>query len=272
MIARLIWAGAALFVSMVSVEGRPDEVHLAPHLARYDLNLETRGEKADLEALNGRMVFELRGDFCTGYVYKNRTVIRLKASDSVPVIKDQQWEVFETKKEFRFQNKIITSDDMAQEEVGRVTKERGGLVIALTKPEHKTFQLRIALFPVEQLKALIERARAGKPFYTGNLYDIAQAVDRTIPFMALIGQKQRPKADEETKIMGKLGQESYWPISIAYFNDKQKPDGLPLYREHFRLYDNGVVRDSVTEFDQYSIRYTLVAFELLPTTALSKSC
>ena len=59
-----------------------------------------------------------------------------------------------------------------------------------------------------------------------------------------------------------LGELASWPVSIGYFEPKGG-DLTPSYQIDFRLYDNGVSRELLIDYGDFSIHGTLTALEYL---------
>ena len=61
-----------------------------------------------------------------------------------------------------------------------------------------------------------------------------------------------------------------WPVSIAYFDDTDKSEGLPSYRINFKLYRNGVTRDLKMDYGDFSMTGKLVNLELFDAPKCTK--
>ena len=62
-----------------------------------------------------------------------------------------------------------------------------------------------------------------------------------------------------------LGELASWPVSIGYFEPKGG-DLTPSYQIDFRLYENGVSRELLIDYGDFSIHGTLTALEYLKAT------
>ena len=78
-----------------------------------------------------------------------------------------------------------------------------------------------------------------------------------------VGAPEREIADESlTSGMTR------WPVSIAYFNDREKSEDAlgeetPSYQMSFDLYENGVTRNLVMDYGNYALTGTLESIEPL---------
>jgi hypothetical protein len=87
----------------------------------------------------------------------------------------------------------------------------------------------------------------------------------------VIGKGQVLPADNETKVMGEVAKQESWPVTVAYFDDEENDEGLPVYRVNFKLYRNGVTRDLNMDYGDFSMKGTLVNLEMFKPTAAT-SC
>ncbi len=78
--------------------------------------------------------------------------------------------------------------------------------------------------------------------------------------------------DDETKVMGKYGKDSVWPVTIAYFDDKEKQDGLPIYRIDFKLYKDGITRDLTMDYGDFAMHGKLVKLDVYDGSKDKASC
>ena len=70
-----------------------------------------------------------------------------------------------------------------------------------------------------------------------------------------------PKLEPAAKDKG-LGELASWPVSIGYFEAKGG-DLTPSYQIDFRLYENGVSRELLIDYGDFSIHGTLTSLEYL---------
>lgn len=262
----------AIIVSVVSLGGAQanDKIVMMPHLAIYDLQLENASDKSEISGLVGRMAYEFNGSACDGYTTRFRFVTRINMADSAARLTDQQMTSFEAAngKEFRFVSKTIIDHEVTSETNGVAKINKNEMIVNLTKPEKKDIKLKSAAFPTVQTMEVIKQAKAGRHFYRTVLFDGSDNADSLTEATVVVGNKVDSKADNETKVMGKLGKEPYWPVTISYFNDDENQDGLPIYRTSFLLYENGVTRDLVMDYGNFSVRGKLQSFKLFDTPAV----
>ncbi|WP_295732630.1 cell envelope integrity EipB family protein [uncultured Bartonella sp.] len=251
-----------------------DKILMVPHLAIYDLQLENASDKSGITGLVGRMAYEFNGSSCEGYTTRFRFVTRINMADSPARLTDQQMTSFEAAngKEFRFVSKTIIDQDVTSETDGVAKIANGNMTVSLKKPKETEVKLKSAAFPTIQTEEVIRQAKAGRHFYRTVLFDGSDDADRLTEATVVVGDKVEAKPDNETKMMGKLGKEPYWPVTISYFNDDENQDGLPVYRTSFFLYENGVTRDLVMDYGNFSVRGKLQTFKLFDIPTQKDGC
>jgi len=121
------------------------------------------------------------------------------------------------------------------------------------------------------MEELISKAEAGEKFYQTSLYDASEDADRVVATTVVVGKQQESKSDE-TKAMGKFTQENVWPVTISYFDEKEKQDGLPIYRINFKLYKSGITRDLTMDYGDFSMRGKLVKLDVYDGKGADTSC
>jgi hypothetical protein len=107
---------------------------------------------------------------------------------------------------------------------------------------------------------LIDKANTGQTFYETNLYDGSENGDKVMTTTVVVGKKTAAKdTDPELPVLNKLAKDQYWPVEIAYFNDKgDGGEELPEYRIAFKLHENGLTRDLVMDYGDFSMTGKLV--------------
>ncbi|UXM93873.1 cell envelope integrity EipB family protein [Bartonella sp. HY329] len=238
---------------------------LAPYRGVYELQLDNASDKSGISGFSGRMVYEFTGNKCKGFTTNFRFVSKVDLSELPQRMSDQQVTTVESAngKKFSFKSKSFTDQELTKEVDGSAELDDDGLKIELKKPELTNLQLEKAVFPTAHTIEIINHALNNNYFFNTNIFDGSEDADKITPTNVVIGKSITPKPDDETKIMGKLGEEPAWPVNISYFDDSNNQDGLPTYRTSFLLYKNGVTRDLVMDYGDFSIKGKLIKIELL---------
>lgn len=239
---------------------------LAPHRAVYDLELKDASERSGISGMYGRMVYEFNGSVCKGYTVSFRFVTQVDTGDGVRMT-DQQTTTFEDVKtgDFRFLTRSFTDDKLDKEVKGTAHDADKSITVALTEPDEKKLDLAASRFPTEHMLEVIEHARKGSRFFESRLFDGSDSGDKSLFTTTMVGKQEQPSAgslDDAAKA-GDLADDAFWPVTIAYFNDGEEGDGLPIYNMSFKLYDNGVTRDLTMDYGDFVLHGKLAGLELL---------
>jgi hypothetical protein len=238
---------------------------LVPHRAVYDLSLEKATERSGITGIAGRMVYEFNGSPCEGYTVTFRFVTRINTGDTTRVT-DQQTTTFEDAdgKSFTFVTKSYVDQSLEKEVRGTATREGETVKVELEKPDAKSHDLGGTMFPTQHLVDLLDKAHVGNTFYEANLFDGSEDADRAMTTTVIIGKKADGKTDDpEAPALASLEKEKVWPVEIAYFDPKK--DGgeeIPEYRISFKLHDNGITRDLIMDYNEFSMKGKLVNLKL----------
>lgn len=246
---------------------------LQAHRAVYDITLDKASDRSGITGISGRMVYEFNGSPCEGYTVKFRMVTQIATNDNTTKLTDQQTTTFEDAegKTFSFVTKSFVDQNLDKEVKGTATKETKGLKVDMDKPEKNSLELAATQFPTQHLVELIGKAEKGENFYETNLFDGSEDADKVMATTVVVGKKtDADKADPEAPALAKLTADKYWPVDIAYFDDTDKSgEEVPVYRISFKLHENGITRDMVMNYGEFSMTGKLVNLSLFDQ---SKPC
>ena len=234
---------------------------LIAHRAVYDLALDKASDRSGIIGLHGRMVYEFNGSPCEGYTVNFRFVTQIDTGE-LSRLTDQQTTTFEDAggKSFSFVTKSFTDQALDRELKGMAMREPDGLKVEIDKPEKNSLELRKTQFPTQHLVELIGKANTGETFYETNLFDGSENGDKVMTTTVVVGKKaDAAVTDPELPVLDKFSKDKYWPIDIAYFDDAN--DGgeeVPEYRIAFKLHENGLTRDLLMDYGDFSMKGKLV--------------
>ncbi|PSJ59842.1 cell envelope integrity EipB family protein [Pseudaminobacter soli (ex Li et al. 2025)] len=238
---------------------------LAPHRAVYDLVLDKATDRSGITGLTGRMVYEFNGSPCDGYTVNFRFVTQINTGDNTRLT-DQQTTTYEDAegKTFSFVTKSFVDQNLEREVKGTATREKAGLNVSIDKPEKNRLELGRTQFPTQHLEELIRKANSGETFYETNLFDGSEDADKVMTTTVIVGkQTESSKTDPELPALKGLAKEKYWPVNIAYFDETSKNgEEIPEYRISFKLHENGLTRDLVMDYGDFSMTGKLVNLKL----------
>ncbi|TPN88137.1 DUF1849 family protein [Mesorhizobium sp. CU2] len=242
---------------------------LQAHRAVYDLTLNKASDRSGITGITGRMVYEFNGSACEGYTVKFRFVTQIVTNDNTRLT-DQQTTTFEDAegKTFSFVTKSFVDQNLDKEVKGTAVKEAKGLKVDIDKPEKNSLELAATQFPTQHLVELIGKAEKGENFYQTNLFDGSEDANKVMTTTVIVGKKtDGDKADPEAPALAKLATDKYWPVDIAYFDDSDnKGEEVPEYRISFKLHENGITRDLVMDYGDFSMTGKLVNLSLFDQT------
>lgn len=248
---------------------------LQPHRAVYDLSLDKASDRSGITGITGRMVYEFNGSACEGYTVKFRFVTQISTEDNSRMT-DQQTTTFEDAqgKTFSFMTRSFVDQTLDKEVKGTATRDEAGVKVALEKPQQTTVELPPTQFPTQHLEELISKARKGETFYVTTLFDSSEDADKVMTTSVIVG-KPLPvaKDDPEKQALAGLNKDKYWPVEIAYFDtsDTESGEETPQYRISFKLNENGLTRDLIMDYGDFSMRGKLVNLALFKAAA-QKTC
>ncbi len=258
--ARLSCVAIATSTLLASVPALAQPL-LVPHRAVYDIVLADATERSGITGINGRMVYEFHGSPCEGYTVSFRFVTRIQTAE-MSRLTDQQTTTYEDAdgKSFNFVTKSYVDQTLDREIRGKARREEGKTVVELEEPEDVDVQLAATQFPTQHLFELIEKAEAGETFYETSLYDGSDEADEVMMTSVVIGKESAPKpGDAELPVAKAIKPESFWPVSIAYFDQSEEVGEIvPDYRINFKLHENGITRDLTMDYGDFSMKGKLV--------------
>ncbi|TPJ31739.1 MULTISPECIES: cell envelope integrity EipB family protein [unclassified Mesorhizobium] len=265
---RLFFA-AACFSAMLPMAPALAVPALQAHRAVYDLTLNKASDRSGITGITGRMVYEFNGSACEGYTVKFRFVTQIATAEGTKLT-DQQTTTFEDAegKTFSFVTKSFTDQNLDKEVKGTATREQKGLKVEIDKPEKNSLELAATQFPTQHLVELIGKAEKGENFYQTNLFDGSEDANKVMTTTVIVGKKTDvQKSDPEAPALAKLATDKYWPVDIAYFDDTDnKGEEVPEYRISFKLHENGITRDLVMDYGEFSMTGKLVNLSLFDQT------
>lgn len=247
---------------------------LVAHRAIYEMTLDDARSASGITGIDGRMVFEFTGSECDGYSLNMRMVTQMTDSQgqtNLTDLRSSTWEQGDGQK-FRFQSAQYLNDKLGDITMGRAVRETPNEAVEVKLSQPSLAELNLSgplLFPTQHSLALIKAARAGQALFQARIYDGSEKGQKVYDTTAFIGTPVQPGGDAELEAAAKdkgLGELASWPVSIGYFEPKGG-DLTPSYQIDFRLYENGVSRDLLIDYGDFSIHGKLTGLEYLKAPA-----
>jgi hypothetical protein len=141
------------------------------------------------------------------------------------------------------------------------------------RPRELTRQIdRAAIFPTEHLIRLVEAAREGRNVLEVKVYDGAETGEKLYNATAIIGRRIAPvhrrgrgrRARPEARGARTLAGDD------QLFRGRPRQRRTPAYSIAFELYENGVSRQLVIHYGEFSLRGDLTSVEWQPETACAR--
>ena len=143
------------------------------------------------------------------------------------------------------------------------------ITVKLKQPAAKTFNLEgSVVFPTEQIHRIIDAARAGKPLLELTVYDGSDDGEKVYNTLSVIGQPipgdrsiASPDPSTANDTMKAL---TRWPVTVSYYDrGATAKDGeqTPVYAMSFELFENGVSRALVLDYNDFVISGALGKFD-----------
>ncbi|PZU20699.1 MAG: DUF1849 domain-containing protein [Shinella sp.] len=262
---------AAAMMAMAASDAMAQDGPVPPlqaHRAIYDLELKQASERSGIDAIYGRMVYEFTGAACKGYTTRFRFATRINTGDEVRM-SDQRLTSFEDAKTgvFRFDNQSFTDETLDKQVKGEATIKPGGVSVTLDGENARSVELPESVFPTMHMQEVIANALGGKTLFDTRVFDGSEDGDKSLLVTTIIGKPNTDAdsgADSDGTAAAVLSAKPWWPVTASYFNEGAGGDSEPAYRLSFKLYDNGVSRDLVMDYGDFSLSGKLSKLELLP--------
>ena len=247
-------------------------VAFLPHQALYDLSLLKTRNNASVNTVRGRILYNFSGNACEGYTSDFRQVSEIESGEGKNTLSDLRSSSWEDAagKSYRF--KIDTKmNDSDPTDVDGVAERTGDTItVKLKQPVQKTFTLDgKTVFPTEQIERIIAAARDGKTLLELQVYDGSDNGEKVYNTLTVIGQAipgdragSPPDPSTSDAAMKPL---TRWPVTVSYYDHEAKANSgeqTPVYAMSFELYENGVSRSLVLDYNDFVLAGALGKFDV----------
>lgn len=242
------------------------------HQALYNLSLVKSRGSTSLDDARGRILYKFSGSTCEGYTSDFRQVSELNNGEGETTLSDMQstsWEDAEGKA-YRF--KITTrSNDNDPSEVDGIAERTGDkITVNLKRPFAKTFTVDgKAVFPTEQIQRIIAAAKEGKSLLELAVYDGSDNGEKVFNTFSVIGKPIRGETTRSSPdpsiTNSQMKTLTRWPVTVSYYErDAAHTSGeqTPKYSMSFELFEDGVSRALVLDYNDFVISGTMDKFDV----------
>ena len=243
-----------------------------PHQALYELSLmKSRGSNS-INSARGRILYSFTGNACEGYTSEFRQVSEMNSGEGKVTLSDLRSTSWEDAagKTYRFKIDSRMNDTESSPVDGIAERTGDQITVKLKQPQTKTFTLDgSTVFPTEQIQRIIAAAREGKSVLELSVYDGSDNGEKVFNTLSVIGQPipgdrtiASPDPSTENDVMKSM---TRWPVTVSYYEHDGKPtDGeqTPVYSMSFELFENGVSRALVLDYNDFVISGALGKFDV----------
>jgi EipB-like len=244
-------------------------VELAPHRAVYELTLAQSHGNSSTVSARGRILYDFTGNACEGYKLEFRQVSELDNGEGKVTLSDLRSNTWEDgdAKNFHFKSENYMNDRLLDQVDGQAVRQPDNIAVALTKPKDAKLSLdRSIVFPTEHVRRIIDAARAGKSILEFPVYDGSEKGEKIYNTLTVVGRMIPP--NERAPNDGAAGQAALaglgrWPVTVSYF-DRARAVGeqTPVYAITFELYENGISRALLLDYNDFAISGKLKSLEI----------
>jgi hypothetical protein len=249
---------------------------LASHKALYAVTLTGTRPGGDYLDVSGKMILEFT-DACEAWTTSQKSLLRTVTGEGTEAISHSDFAAWESKAgdDYKFSVRQ-TQDGDVTEFRGRAKRNGQGDTgtAEYTKPERTAYKLPPHfLFQTAQQVKLLEYARKGEHFLSGDMFDGSEG-GGAAHFNAVI-LKLNPESQAKTGLKDPLLDSPPHRVRVAFYSPAgtgDQADGKaamdsgeqPEYEMTMTVHDNGVVSDYDYDYQDFSVHGQLQAIQALP--------
>lgn len=246
------------------------------HQAVYELSLQKSRGNASINSARGRILYNFVGSSCEGYTTEFRQVSQLDMGESKQILSDLRstsWEGGDGKN-YRFKIETRTNEATTSSVDGSAERtSNGSITVKLKQPKAKTFTLEAStVFPTEQVHRIVDAAKGGKSLLELAVYDGSDDGEKVYNTLTVIGQaipgEKAPSTPDVTTSSDRLKGLTRWPVTVSYYDRGIKSntgEQTPVYSMSFELYENGVSRALVLDYNDFVIAGAMAKLDVKDT-------
>jgi EipB-like len=247
-------------------------VPFLPHQALYELSLVKSRGSSPINSARGRIAYSFSGSSCEGYTSEFRQVSELDVGEGKVTLSDLRstsWEDGDGKSyRFKIDSRMNDSDSSPVDGIAERTGDH--ITVKLKQPEAKTFTIDgDTVFPTQQIQRIVAAAKDGKSLLELTVYDGSDNGEKVYNTLSVIGQpirgdKNGADADPSTT-NDQMKTLMRWPVTVSYYDrDSKSREGeqTPVYSMSFELFENGVSRALVLDYNDFVIAGALGKFDV----------
>jgi hypothetical protein len=242
---------------------------LASHRAVYELKLAQSHGNSSTVSARGRILYDFAGSACEGYKLEFRQVSELDNGEgkvSLSDLRSNTWEDGDAKN-FHFKSENYMNQRLVDQVDGQAVRQPDNIAVTLTKPKDAKLNIdRSIVFPTEHVRRILEAAHAGKTILEFPVYDGSEKGEKVYNTLTVMGHVIAP--GERVPTDAAAGQQALaglirWPVTVSYFDRKGAAgEQTPVYSIKFELYENGISRALLLDYNDFAISGELKSLEI----------
>jgi hypothetical protein len=260
---------AVILVDFWPIVAQTADSELAAHRAVYELKLARSRGKSGTVAARGRILYDFSGNLCEGYKLEFRQVSELDNGEGRVSLSDLRSNTWEdgAGKAYQFKSQNYLNERQVDSVDGRAERRDNAIAVTLTKPKDRKMDLETAtIFPTEHVRRIIDAARDGKTILEFPVYDGSESGEKVYNTLTVIGREIAANTRVPTDGAAAhqvLTSMKRWPVTVSYFDKAGKSgEQLPVYSISFEMYENGIARALVLDYNDFAIDGELKTLEI----------
>lgn len=246
------------------------KVEIKPHRAIYKMSLANIKNGSNVSDVNGKMLFEW-ADNCDGWAVQQHMQLHFSYAEGDETNINSTSLSWESKDgaQYNFNVKRLTNGEETEAYRGRANLQdkAGRGVYSVPKDKQVTLDAN-TVFPSFHTRLILENAVTGNHLFSRRVFDGSDEAGLS-DISAFIGKKMEANAGTEMNPALKdnpLLAVPSWPVRLAFF----KPDsetGESDYEMDLTLLANGVARNMLIDYGDFSLSGVLSSLEALPPSS-----
>jgi hypothetical protein len=241
-------------------------VDLAPSRIVYTTVLSKAKPGGEIIGADGTMTL-ISGETCDAWTSEEHDQLNMRYIEGDATV-GTNFVDWESKDGLRFRfSQHNTRNGKTEEDIGGEARLDGpgqGGTADFTQPREETLTLAPGvLFPAAHTIRLIESAASGDAFFAAKVLD-GESGQNAADVSAVIGAPLDAASSAAAEpVKSPLLERPSWRVHLAFFPAGAASD-TPKYQLDMRLLDNGVTRDMMFDYGDFTIKATLKEIEALP--------
>ena len=232
---------------------------LLSHKATYILNVENI-KNSFLEGGQGQTFFEIQ-EVCDGWNVREDYVLIYELPNKKSAKSFSSFTTFENKTSTKHSFQLTEKSDLNGENdyQGFVEKNKKNISGSMINRNIKklTFN-KNTLFPLEHLKRVIQKAKAGQKFFNADVFFGNEESNPIKTVSTVISNKRRAKVHNNKNVSAVM----VWPIKIAFYS-KAENKTSPDYEISLELDEVGVVYSYKVDYGDFEVIAKLKDFKVI---------